>query len=649
MLNLKPARKPSGLNNPVKEVLKPSDNSQEGVFFVAMNAGNRFKRIATYFLFLACLLTGSKIAMAQAPFLSATATKSTAGTNEQFQLTYTLNASGQRFQGPDLSDFYVHSGPNQSNSMQYVNGNFSQSISITYLLQPKKEGSYKIGPASIEVEGKRIVSNVVNLTVVKGAPQQQQQQQSQESGISSKNIFVRAVTNKSSVYQGEAVVVSFRIYTNVSILNYTVNKMPAFNGFFSQDIQLPEQLELTTEVIDGVSYRTGEIKKLVLFPQQSGELVIDPMELECIARIQVKSNRRDPFGMFNDPFFNDPFFGGGARDVKHSFKSSPVKIQVKSLPSGAPSGFSGTVGKVNYDVSLDKEITRANEPISLKIKVSGSGNLKLTDAPQVTLPPDFEVYDPKITENIKTGTGGSNGSKTFEYLIIPRNEGTFTIEPIPFSYFDLEKKQYITNPGKTFTVKVGRGTGQPVTTSGVSSVKQSDIQLMGRDIRYIKLRSEEFREEVSGFHGSTGFYLLSITPLLLFTGLLVYRNKTQKLNADIRQVRTRKATGAAQKRLKAASDALAKNNTSVVYEEISRALWGYVSDKLLIDPALLTKETAAAELAQRNVSEESISKWKKLLEDCEMARYAGAAAAPAPEVYRDSMELITVLENSLKG
>lgn len=643
------AKKPSGLNNPVKEVLKPSNYSSEGVYFVAMNAGNRLKLISAYFLFLAYLLTGSNASMAQTPFLSATANKSTAGTNEQFQLTYTLNASGQRFQGPDLSDFYVHSGPNQSTSMQYVNGNFSQSISITYLLQPKKEGTYKIGPASIEIEGKRVVSNVVNLTVVKGSSQPQQQQQSQESGISSKNIFIRAVTNKSSIYQGEAVVVSFRIYTNVSILNYTVNKMPAFNGFFSQDIKLPEQLELSNEMIDGISYRTGEIKKLVLFPQQSGELIIDPMELECIARIQVKSNRRDPFGMFNDPFFNDPFFGGGARDVKHSFRSSPVKIQVKSLPAGAPAGFSGTVGKVNYDVSLDKEITKANEPISLKIKVSGSGNLKLTDAPQVTLPPDFEVYDPKITENIKTGTSGSTGSKTFEYLIIPRNEGTFTIEPVPFSYFDLEKKQYITNPGKTFTVRVGRGSGQPVTTSGAPSVTQSDVQLMGRDIRYIKLRSDEFSEDVSGFYGSTGFYLLSLSPFLLFTGLLFYRNKTQKLNSDVRQVRTRKATGAAQKRLTAASEALAKNNTAVVYEEISRALWGYVSDKLLIDPAVLTKESAAEGLSQRNVKPENITQWKKLLEDCEIARYAGTAAAPAADVHLNAMELITALENSLKG
>lgn len=611
--------------------------------------GIRFKSSLRFFL--ACFLQLAVMnAFAQAPFLSATASKSTVGTNEQFQLTYTLNANGQRFQAPDLSDFYVHSGPNQSSSMQYVNGNFSQSISLSYILQPRKEGSFRIGPASIEVEGKRIVSNVVNLTVVKGAAQQQQQaQQGSESGLSNKNIFIKAVVNKNNVYQGEAVVVSFRIYTNVSILNYTVNKMPAFNGFYSQDIQLPEQLELSNEVIDGVTYRTGEIKKLVLFPQQSGDLVIDPMELECIARIQVKSNRRDPFGMFNDPFFNDPFFGGGAKDVKYAFRSNSLHVQVKPLPAGAPPSFNGTVGRASCDASIDKTTTRANEPITLKIKISGSGNLKLTDAPQLNLPPDLEVYDPKITENIKTGVNGSTGSKTFEYLIIPRNEGNFVLEPVPFTYFDLDKKQYITNPGKSFTVKVGRGSGQPVTAAGPSGVQQNDVQLMGRDIRYIKLKSEEFTTDATGFYGTPAFYAFSITPLLLFSGLLVYRNRTHKLNADARQVRTRKASGAAQKRMAAASDALAKNNPAVVYEETSKALWGYVSDKLLIDPAVLTKETAATELAKRKVPDELVLRWKKLLEDCEFARYAGAAAAQPAEVHKEAIQLITSLENALKA
>lgn len=621
---------------------------REGVFFAGMNAGVRFYPITRGFLFALIFLLGSMTAFAQAPFLSATANKSTVGSNETFQLTYTFNGNGQRFQGPDLSDFNVHSGPNQSNSVQVINGSFSQSLSISYILQPKREGTFKIGPASIDAEGKRVVSNIVNLTVVKGAaPQQQQAQQSAESGLSSKNIFIRATTTKSSVYQGEAVVVSFRIYTNVSILNYTVNKMPAFNGFYSQDIQLPEQLELTTEVIDGVSYRSGEIKKLVLFPQQSGELVIDPMELECIARIQVKSNRRDPFGMFNDPFFNDPFFGGGARDVKYSFRSMPVKIQVKALPGGAPASFNGSVGKLNYDVSLDHDKTRANEPVTMKIKISGNGNLKLTEAPQINLPPDCEVYDPKVTENIRTGAGGSTGSKTFEYLIIPRNEGTFDLEPVPFTYFDLDKKQYVTNPGKTFTLKVGRGSSQSVTASGPAH--RSNVEVIGKDIRYIKLKSEEFTDNEKGFYGSAGFYLASLTPLLLFSGLLVYRNRNHKLNADASLVRTRKATGAAQKRLSAASDALAKNEISKVYEEISKALWGYAGDKLLIDPASLTKETAASGLAARKVNADLIDKWKTLIEECEIARYAGASAASPAETHKEAMQLITGLENNLKA
>ena len=613
-----------------------------------MMKGIRFS--AYLYLFSMCIFLFYGNASAQAPFLSATASKSTVGTDEQFQLTYTINANGRSFQGPDLSDFYVHSGPNQSTSMQYINGNFSQSLSLSYILQPKKEGNYKIGPASIETEGKRIVSNVVNLSVIKGTASRQNAQQNSgnESGLSDKNIFIRAVVNKTNVYQGEAVVVSFRIYTNVSILNYTVNKMPAFNGFFSQDIQLPEQLELSNENVNGVNYRTGEIKKLVLFPQQSGELVIDPMELECIARLQVKVNHRDPFGMFQ----NDPFFGmGGARDVKFGFKSNSIRINVKPLPDGAPASFNGTVGKINFSASLDKETTRANEPITCKIKISGSGNMKLTDAPQLNLPPDFEVYDPKVTENIRSGSTGSSGTKTFEYLIIPRNEGTFQLEPIEFSWFDLEKKQYVRNSSKPFTIKVNRGSGTAVSAQGPDAgVKQSDVQVIGRDIRYIKLRPDELTRDAQEFFGSTGFYALTVAPLLLFGGLLFYRNRMHELNSDATAVRTRKATGAAQKRLSAASEALQKGEQSVVYEEISKALWGYVSDKLLIDPAVLTKEKASAALLSRNVSTETIEKWKSILQDCEMARYGGTiSSASAADVHRQAMQLITSLENSLKA
>jgi hypothetical protein len=612
-----------------------------------MKSGNRFGLfISCLTLSLVCFL--SKV-HAQAPFLSATANKTTVGTNEQFQLTYTINANGQRFNGPDLSEFYVHSGPNQSTSMQYVNGNFSQTISLSYILQPKKEGSFKIGPASIEAEGKRIASNVVNLTVVKGTPQQQQAQQNQESGLSNKNIFIKAVINKSTIYQGEAVTVTFRIYTNVSILNYTVNKMPAFNGFYSQEIELPEQLELSNEVIDGVSYRSGEIKKLVLFPQQNGELIIDPMELECIARIQVKSNRRDPFSMFNDPFFSDPFFGGGARDVKYGFKSNSLKIKVLPLPAGAPASFTGTVGNIAYETTLDKTSTKANEPLTLKIKVNGTGNLKLLKAPELNLSADFEVFDPKVIDNIKTNSSGSSGSKTFEYLIIPRNEGNYTIDAVPFSYFDLEKRKYITYPGKSFNVNITKGNGNYASNAGPSSVKQNDVVMMGRDIRYIKLKSDDFSTDSGGFYGSPLFYSLSISPFLLVGGLLFYRKRLAELNSDANKVRTRKATGIAQKRLAAASEALKNNNASIVYEETSRALWGYVSDKLVMDAATLTKESAAAALQNRNISGELIRQWTRLLEDCEFARYAGSAAVSPENIHASAIQLVTDLENQLKA
>lgn len=600
-------------------------------------------------------------AAAQAPFLSATASKSTVGLNEQFQLSYTLNANGRAFQGPDLSAFSVLSGPNQSTSMQYVNGNFSQSVTLSYILQGKAEGNYKIGPATIEVEGKRIASNVVNLSVLKQAGQssaqnksggQQQQQQGDNAGLSDKNIFIRAIPSKTSVYQGEAVILTFRLYTNVNLVNYTVNRMPAMTGFWSQDIDLPEQLDLQQENVNGINYSAGDIKKVVLFPQQNGLLNIEAMDLECIARVRVKrAQQQDPFGMFgNDPFFNDPFFGmGGVRDVKYSFKSNPIRIDVKALPPNPPASYKGSVGRIAFDASIDKEETRANEPVSIKIKLSGNGNLKLSEAPQLNVPPDIEVYDPKVSESLHASTSGVNGSKTFEYLLIPRHEGSYDLEPVTFTYFDLDKKQYVTKSSKPFHIKVARGNGS-VTASTNDNTSKSDVQMIGKDIRYIKVHSDEITSDEKTFFGSPGFFGLTAAPLLLFAGLISYQKRNARLAGDPTLMRSRKATGIAQKRLSVANAALKNGQPNVMFDEITKALWGYVGDKLLINSSSLTKENAAIKLEEKKVSKATVDELMNLLHTTEMARYAGVQSANQPdEVYTRAMNLITKLEGELKA
>ncbi|CAN5540863.1 BatD family protein [soil metagenome] len=597
---------------------------------------------------LPLLLVLSIAGMAQAPFLSATASKSTVGVGEQFQLTYTLNTKGSNFRGPDLSAFAVLSGPNTSQSVQLINGSFSQSLTFSFILQAKTEGNFKISPAGIEVEGKKIVSNIVNLAVVKGNPSSAQnnqkgQQQSGESGLSDKNIFIRANVNKQSVIQGEAVVISFKLYTNVNIVNYSVKKMPPFNGFWNQDIELPQQLDLSTEVVDGISYRTGEIKKVVLFPQKSGVLTIDPMEIECIARVQVKQDRRsDPFGMFNDPFF-----GMGARDVNYEFKSNSLKINVKALPSNAPASFTGSVGRMDFSATLDKKETKENEPVTLKLKISGSGNLKLSEAPTINFPQDLETYDPKITENLKVSTGGVTGSKSIEYLLIPRHEGSYTLEPIEFTYFDLDKNQYITKKSGPFNIQVARGKGGSAVISA-GGTEKSDFQVIGKDIRYIKVKDTEFTSRKSGFYGSLPFYALTITPLLMFAGFVSYRRRQEKLMSNVTLLKSKNATIYAKKRLTSAEKLLNGPQQSGVYDEVSKALWGYVSDKLSIPVSELTKENAGAAMQIKNAKLESVDEWLQVLQSCELARYGGVAAAGEPsQIYERAIRLITKLEGEL--
>lgn len=605
------------------------------------------------FLLTLCLwmCTHTLYVQAQAPFLAATANKSTVSLNEQFQITFTLNASGRSFQGPDLRDFMVLSGPNQSTSMQITNGSFSQTISYSYFLQAKNTGNYKIGPATIEVEGKRIASNVIQINVVKGNAQAgggggQNQAQTNEAGLSDKNIFLRASISKTSVTQGEALVVSFRLFTNVNIVNYGVNKMPALTGFWNQDVELPDQLQLTQEVIDGVSYRVGEIKKLILFPQQSGTLTIDPMEVKCIARVRVKSRSNDPWG-----FFDDPFFGGGVRDVAYEFKSQPLKVNVKSLPGNAPAGYQGAVGDFNFEARLDKNETKVNEAVNLRIKINGSGNLKLVPAPEINFPQDLESYDPKITENFRAGAEGLSGNKTCEYLIIPRHEGEYELDAVSFSWYDPGKKQYITRTAGPFKIKVGKGKGSGQAVSGAEAVSKSEFHELGQDIRYIKVKTPAFSTSgQSGFYGSPLFFTLGVAPLILFGGLVFWQKRDERLRADITGMRMRKATSQAQKRLANAARLMKNRENDKFYEEVLRSLWGYMSDKFLIPVAELSRDKAAAILAGKNLDPALITEFTRAVDECEMARYAGSYAGSDPaSVYQKAEKVINGIETATRA
>jgi uncharacterized membrane protein len=539
--------------------------------------------------------------------------------------------------------------------MNIINGSVSQSQSYTYFLQAKAEGTFKIGSAYVNCNGKKLESPPFTITVAKGNPKQQgqqgqqQQQGNQESGgIGANDVFLKASVDKTNVYRGEGIVVTYKLYTKVQLVNYAISKAPSLNGFWSQDIQMPAQLNLKSETLNGVQYGVGEIKKVVLFPQQSGTLTLDPMEGECIARVKAKSQRsNNPFDMFNDPFFNDPFFGRGVRDVKVGVKSEAVKINVKELPPNAPESFTGSVGKFNFEASLDKNKTKSNDPVTLKIKISGHGNLSLIDPPKINFPPDIETYDPKVVNNITTTSAGSSGSKVFEYLLIPRHEGNYKIDPVQFSYFDLDKKSYISQSSSAFNLEVQRGSGD--NSVAISGVDKADVQIIGKDIRFIKTGNIIFMNAAKEFYGSGLFYALLILPFLLFALLIIFKKRKEKRDSNVILVKSSKANKMAKKRLAVAKKLLGEKNNEKFYDESFKALWGYTGDKLGIPPSDLSKETASYALKQKNVTDESISKLISTLDYCEFARFASANSGVSPEnIYNDSVAVITKLEEEIK-
>lgn len=568
-------------------------------------------------------------------------TKGTVAVGEQFQITFTIEGNARNFSPPSFADFSNLGGPYQSNQTSWVNGVVSQTTGLTYLLQAKKEGKFTIGAASIEANGKRLSTNPITVTVVKSS--EQANQQSGGDGVSDKNVFLRAFVDKTNVYRGEAITVTYKLYFNVNVYNYSLEKAPSFTGFYNQDLKMPEQPVITNEAFNGSNYKVATLKKVVLFPQQSGNLLIDEMKGECVARVQVKRQRNS-----NDPFdvFNDPFFSNNVKDVTVNIKSAPVKVMVKDFPANAPESFKGAVGQFTFSALLDKTSVGANDAVNLKVKISGKGNLKLLEDPTVEFPPQIESYDPKVAENISINEGGTSGSKTFEYLLIPRTEGSYEIPPVNFTYFDLGKKSYVTLSSGNLNLKVGKGTGSAAKMVDAATINKSEVAVLGKDIRYIKT-STEFTDSGNLFYGSPLFYVLMLVPFLLMAGAFVYAQKMDALNSNIALVKSRGATKLANKRLALAKKFMNENKTNEFYEELYKALNGYLSDKLAIPMADLTKETTAAKLMSRNVSVETVTKLTGTLDMCEFARFASAAATAPQNSYNDAVGIITKIEDEI--
>ncbi len=601
----------------------------------------RFWIIAIQIMILPFVATGQKINItSEAP--------NVVKVGERFRLVYKVDAKtdAPHIKLPDA--FSVLSGPgvSQSTSIQIINGRQTTSFNLTftYVLVADKPGNYTIPPAEVEKDGEKAQSGPVSIEVLKSDASQKSAQGAQSSDNTQQqakqggeDFFVRVHISRNNIYQGEHLVATLKLYTRLSLAGFEDIKFPSFSGFFNQEIETPQQISLQRENVNGQIYQTGVIKKYVLFPQRSGKLTIDPFEVEAVVRERVRSN---------DPF--DDFFGGRYRRYTIKDESPNTTVTVKSLPAGAPASFNGAVGNFKLETSVDKTKLKANESLAITVKLTGEGNLKLVELPKPEFPGDFEVYDPKIKPLIRVTPSGARGSITYEYLLIPRHEGSFELSPISFSYFNPATRQYKTLRGQTFNIEVEKGDGSQ---SGVvvSNYGKQDVTNIGTDIRFIQSGNLGLKPMNSIFFGTSLFWLIYILGAGLTIIVLLIRRKKIRESADQFRMRTKKASKVSKKRLRAAAKELKAGNDGAMYEAILKAIWGYLTDKLTIDAASLTRDNVGDMLKEKGVSPELIEKLITLIDDCEFARYAPSAAqSDSKTVYNDAADIIGKLEKHIK-
>jgi hypothetical protein len=595
-------------------------------------------------------------ASAQDVRFNATVDRNPVSIGEQFTISFTLtnagSGGGKNLQLPDLSKFHIMAGPNQSSSMQFINGAVSSSVTYSYVLQPKEVGKIVIGPATIDAGGKAVKTAPVTVEVVKGAGQPRTSAVRPSADLAQQigdNLFLRANVDRTRVFQGEQINLVFKIYVSrVSILSYGIDKAPTYTGFWGEEVELPKNPELLSETINGKQYRAAVIKRVALFPTQSGMLEISPMEVQTT--LQVQSPRSsDPF----DAFFRDAF----GRTVTYPIKSDAIKIKVDPLPSGAPDDFRGAVGQFAMSTSVDKKTTRTNEPINLKITVSGTGNIKLLESPTVDLPTDFEQFSPKVSDNISKQGERVTGSKVFEFLLLPRYPGLKVIKPVTFSYYDLGKREYVRLRSPQIEINVEQGAAAPPSFAGVT---QEGVKLLSEDIRFIKAGRVSFHQRGETLPPGGVIIALLLLPLVGVAGAFVWSRQRQAAMLDQASYRHRRALRVAQKGLKQAEYLLKEKGSGTgspssaqrvrFFAEVSRALWKYLGDKLNIPPADFSIEGALAELGRRSVDTGILQALKVLLESCDMARFAPSSVnhAAMQRTYEEAKRLIVELERTLK-
>ncbi|MEM7373893.1 MAG: BatD family protein [Bacteroidota bacterium] len=602
-------------------------------------------RIWTIYLLL-ILGMGSMFSQSFTAFVD----KNQVGQNETFKASFRLEGGQSNdIRYPSFDGFQVLSGPSTSTSMQIINGQVNQSTTFSFYLRPTRKGKLTIGSASVKFNGKTYKSDAVSVSVgeAKAAPSNQQQNQQQSKQARNQSIekqlkdaiYLRAIPSTNSLYVGDQLTVTYKLYRRVEVSNLTSDEPPNYGGFWVESVDIPK-VTTQLEVVNGVQFRTAVIKKDILFPQRDGTLTIDPMTLSC--DVQVQSQQRKRRQSIFDSFF------APVETYQYKFANPPIKITAKALPtSSKPADFNGMIGKWNMDVQVDKTETETGEPVTFRVRISGQGNIKKLPEPKLDFPPDFEVYDPNISEQTSRSKGKLGGRRTYEYLLVPRNPGAYKLPTASFSYFDVGKKSYqqLSSPEYKLTV-----TGEP--QQGNASISpnfnKEDVELIGQAIRHISLGDPGLKQARTSLAGSGKFWIALLLPFMLFGGLFFWKRQTDQAAADVVGTRSKKATKMAKKRLSIAQKHMGEGNEKAFYDEVVRAVWGYLGDKLRLGQSDLSREEVRKVLEQKSVASPLIDRLIKLLDTCEMALFAPVAVQGGMKgTYEEAMGFITQVEGQL--
>ena len=579
--------------------------------------------------------------------------------DEQFNVTFIVEGdeNPKDFSWSQGDDFQLVWGPQQgrSTSVQIINGKTTRSsqFTYTYILMPKKTGKFTIPAATARLKGgKQITSGTATVEVVANSGSSssgrgnqggvQSSAPSSVGAIGDDDLFMRFTFSRKSAVVGEPIEATLKLYQRVNIAGFEDARFPAFNGFWSQEVEAPTNIEFQRENVDGNIYYSAVLRKYVLIPQQAGSITIDPAELVCVVNVRVA-----PTGGASifDSFFENQ------RTIRKRVMTDPYTINVSPLPAGAPATFGGGVGKFSISASLSKDSLMTHEAASLVITVKGKGNISLLEAPEVSFPPDMEVYDTKVSERTDKGTGGTSGSKIYEYPFIPRSHGDFEIPAIRYSYYDINAGRYVTLSTQPVRYHVDKGKDDPATQPGtaVQGVNRSGVKSLNEDIRFITTKMPSMSSKGRFFVFSTGYWmLLAGLALLAFILWLAFRKMAAR-RADVAGTRTRKASKMAVRRLRQAGEFLKQNLYTAFYEELHKALVGYISDKLNIAVADFSKDTVAQQLAENGISEDLAGEFVGLIDACEFARYSPDAGHDAMEAhYQNAVKVISSIESDMK-